>query len=91
MTGTDHTTEQLELYRRYWKSMGDADYRPLLPNIDVPTAILQANPGSIYCMATGKYMAEQIPGAVLIPMTDSIHTSQVETFSEDIKAFLAGI
>lgn len=91
MTGTDHTTEQLELYRRYWKSMGDADYRPLLPNIDVPTAILQADPGSIYCMATGEYMAEQIPDAVLIPMTDSIHTSQAETFSGDIKAFLAGI
>lgn len=79
----------LDLARSYWQSMGEMDFRPLLPTISCPTALVYADPGSLFSPATFTDMAQKIPNATLLPMADSIHTSPMEQAAPEILAFLA--
>lgn len=75
----DVTEEHAKANYYYWETMAGADFRDVLPKIDVPTTILYAVPGSGYCPATAEYMAKQIPNARLMPMYDCTHMAAAES------------
>lgn len=62
----------------YWLTMAGADFRDVLPLIDVPVLIMYADPGSGYCPETAEYMQSQIPNAVLMPVYDCSHMAGSE-------------
>lgn len=63
----------------YWETMAGADFRDVLPAINVPTVIMYADPGSGYSPAAAEYMKAQIPDAVLMPMYDCTHMAAAES------------
>ncbi|MDD9148180.1 alpha/beta hydrolase [Sporolactobacillus sp. CQH2019] len=60
----------------YWKSMCEPDFRGTLKNITVPTAVIFADPGSIYYTRTAEYIASQIEDAVLYRMRSCTHMAK---------------
>lgn len=75
----DVTEEHAKANYYYWKTMAGADFRGVLPKIDVPTTIMYAVPGSGYTPATAEYMKAQIPNAILMPMFDCTHMAAAES------------
>lgn len=74
----DITEEHMAANYHYWSTMAGADFRPVLPKIDVPVMILYADPGSGYRPATAEYMKTQIPNASLMPMYGCTHMAASE-------------
>ena len=70
--------EQIGCMTDYWITMASADFREVLKKIDVPTAIIYANPGSGYQPATAEFMASQIPDAILCPADGCTHMLAAE-------------
>lgn len=70
--------EKWAAYREYWKSMGEADFRGMLKDIVVPTAIVYTVPGSVYEYGAGEYLCEHIPDAVAYPMEGCTHNTPHE-------------
>ena len=74
----DITEEHMAANYHYWSTMAGADFRGVLPQIDVPVMILYADPGSGYHPATAAYMKEQIPNAALMPVYGCTHMAASE-------------
>lgn len=74
----DITKEHMAANYHYWSTMAGADFRNVLPLIDVPVMILYADPGSGYHPAAAAYMKEQIPDAALMPMYGCTHMAASE-------------
>ena len=74
----DIPPEHMAANYQYWSTMASADFRDVLPKIDVPVMILYADPGSAYSPATAVYMKEQIPNAALMPMYGCTHMAASE-------------
>ena len=75
-----------------WKSLTEADYRPLLEKIDRPTLLLYGCESNYYTAETSQYVANAIPNSILkiYPGEDhSPHMWQRERFLTDLRAFLA--
>ena len=70
--------EQIGCMTDYWITMASADFREVLKKIDVPTAIIYANPGSGYQPGTAEFMASQIPDAILCPADGCTHMLAAE-------------
>lgn len=75
----DITQEHMAANYHYWSTMAGADFREVLPRIDVPVMILYADPGSAYGPATAAYMKEQIPNATLMPIYGCTHMAASES------------
>lgn len=75
----DISEEHIEANYYYWETMAGADFRDVLPKIDVPTALLYADPGSGYCPATAEYIGSQVPDIRLFPMYGCTHMAASES------------
>jgi non-heme chloroperoxidase len=74
----DVQEEHQEQIYHYWETMAGADFRDILKDITVPTALLHADPGSGYQPATAAYMKAQIPDATMMPVENCSHMAAVE-------------
>ncbi|MDX1592903.1 MAG: alpha/beta hydrolase [Gammaproteobacteria bacterium] len=73
-----------------WKSLTRADYRDVLPRIDVPTLLVHGDASHFYSVELAEYVHGAIPDARLhvYEGTDhSPHLWQRERFLEDLRAF----
>ena len=48
-----------------WESLGQADYRPVLPAITVPALLIYGTASNYYGTETARYVAGRIPGSTL--------------------------
>lgn len=84
----DLPEDQVNYIYHYWATMANADFRGMLKDITVPTAIIYADPGSGYTPGTAEYMHEQIPDSILCPMYDCSHMAAAENAPVYIKYLL---
>jgi pimeloyl-ACP methyl ester carboxylesterase len=73
-----------------WKSLVAADFRDVLPRIDVPTLLVYGCQSNFYTMDTARYVAARISGSVLHLYEDADHCPhllQPQRFLEDFEAF----
>ncbi len=73
-----------------WKSLTRADYRDVLPTIDVPTLLVHGDASHFYSVELAEYVRGSIPDARLhvYEGTDhSPHLWQRERFLDDLRAF----
>lgn len=61
-----------------WRSLTEQDFRPLLPTIAVPVAIVHGAQSRIYGSAVARYQAEAIPQARLVAFAGSGHSPHLE-------------
>lgn len=78
----DINEEHIRANYHYWETMAGSDFRDVLPKIDVPTALLYADPGSGYCPATAEYIGTQVPNIQLFPMYGCTHMAASESPSQ---------
>ena len=86
----DYSAEKVACARNYWETMTGGDWRDVLETITIPTLCLFADPGSFYCEATARHMAERIPNAEAIQ--DACHTCPKDNWAEvaeKIEGFLS--
>jgi len=73
-----------------WASLTAADYRDVLPQIDVPTLLVYGEQSNFYAAQTATYVRDAIPMARLLtyPGVDhSPHLWQRERFIDDVLSF----
>ncbi len=82
-------------FRAFFEEMVRTDVRSLLPSIHVPTLVLHRTGLTIFPLAFGKYLADNIDGARLVEVPGSDLTlwgwEHTDLILEEIRAFLAGI
>lgn len=74
-----------------WESLTRADYRDVLTHIDVPSMLVYGGESNFYSSETARYVARQIPNAVLhiYEGTDhSPHQWQRERFTQELMDFI---
>jgi pimeloyl-ACP methyl ester carboxylesterase len=74
--------------RVYWETCDQNDYRPALEKIDVPAALLYADPGSIYDPQAAFWMAAKIPDVKLYCLEGCTHMASAEKPEEFIEAIV---
>jgi pimeloyl-ACP methyl ester carboxylesterase len=75
-----------------WQSLVAADYRDVLPHIDVPTLLVWGSESNFYTPATAQFLLEHIPKAMLKNYEESDHCPQLqqpERFATELMAFIA--
>jgi non-heme chloroperoxidase len=75
-----------------WESLAAADYRDVLPAIDVPTLLVWGGESNFYDLSVARYVHERIGGSALhvYDGTDhSPHQWQRERFERDLLGFVA--
>lgn len=75
-----------------WASLTAADYRDVLARIDIPAMLIYGGESNFYHLDTAKFVAEQIPDAILhiYEGTDhSPHQWQRERFIRDLLSFIS--
>jgi pimeloyl-ACP methyl ester carboxylesterase len=73
-----------------WESLTAADYRDVLPKIDVPTLLVWGGESNFYDLSVARYVHERIEGSALhvYDGTDhSPHQWQRERFERDLLGF----
>jgi class 3 adenylate cyclase/pimeloyl-ACP methyl ester carboxylesterase len=71
----------------------EADVRPLLPSISVPTLVLHREGDRFIHLGAGRYLAEHIPDAklVVLPGDDHMfHVGDTDALVDEIEEFLTG-
>jgi pimeloyl-ACP methyl ester carboxylesterase len=74
----------------------EIDVRDLLPSIDVPTLILHREGDSLVPVASGRYMAEHIPGARYVELPGVDHLLQafdqdlLDVLVDEVEEFVTG-
>jgi class 3 adenylate cyclase len=71
-----------------------ADVRPVLPLVRVPTLILHRRDNAMYRAAHGRYLAEHIPGAKYfeLPGADDLYwVGDTDPMLDEIEEFLTGV
>jgi pimeloyl-ACP methyl ester carboxylesterase/AraC-like DNA-binding protein len=58
---------------RLMRSFAEIDVRELLPKVTTPTIVFHATGDQAVPFAAGQYFAENIPGAVFVPLTSNNH------------------
>ncbi len=75
-----------------WKTLVAADYRDVLPTIDVPTLLAYGTCSNFYTTETARYVASRIPQARL-SLYDGAdhcpHLSQPQRFADELQQLLA--
>lgn len=75
-----------------WRSLGEADFRPVLPRISVPTLLIYGTASNYYGTAVADHVHARIKGSVLKLYEDadhSPHLGQRERFLDDLGQWLA--
>ncbi len=75
-----------------WDSLGQADYRPVLPLVTVPTLLVYGTASNYYGSETAHYVADRIPSAALHLFEGadhSPHLAERERFLALLSAFIA--
>lgn len=71
----EHSPAEKRADRVYWETMARADFRDVLPKINVPSLVVFAEPGSFYSLKTAQFTANALPNATLAPIPDASHAS----------------
>ena len=74
-----------------WRSLGEADFRPVLPLIAVPTLLIYGTASNYYGTAVADYVHARIKGSVLKLYEEadhSPHLGQRERFLDDLRQWL---
>lgn len=74
-----------------WKSLAAADYRDVLPDIDVPTLLIWGGESNYYDLSVARYVHERIRGSALHVLDDTDHSPhqwQRERFERDLLGFI---
>ena len=74
-----------------WRSLGEADYRPVLPRISLPTLLVYGTASNYYGPLVADYVHSRIKGSVLRLYEDadhSPHLGQRERFLGDLRRWL---
>jgi len=79
----DWVTEQaldndLEILASLWRSMAEADYRDLLPDIDLPVMFAYGGQSQVYPAATAAWQRDAVPGSRTACFEDSGHSPHLE-------------
>ena len=75
-----------------WQSLGEADYRPVLPTITVPALLIYGTASNYYGTETARYVAGQIPGSTLHLFEGADHSphhADRKRFLSLLEAFIA--
>lgn len=70
------------------------DVREVLPTIRVPTLVLHRKDDMRVPFAAGRFLAEHIPGARLVPLEGDAHPpglGDVDAIADEIEAFVTGV
>lgn len=73
-----------------WKSLAAADYRPVLPSIDVPALLVYGSASNYYGVETGEYVRRSIPRARLVVYEGADHSPHIarpQLFVTDLLRF----
>jgi non-heme chloroperoxidase len=73
-----------------WDSLAAADFRPILPVIDVPCLLIYGTASNYYGVAVAEYVRQAIPGSVLRLYEGgdhSPHAGQRDRFLAELTAF----
>jgi pimeloyl-ACP methyl ester carboxylesterase len=73
-----------------WESLTAADYRDVLPAIDVPTLLVHGGASNFYTLPTARYVRDAIPGARLLVFDDADHSPHLcapDRFVRDLLVF----
>ncbi|MDO6565224.1 alpha/beta hydrolase [Amphritea sp. 1_MG-2023] len=74
-----------------WESLTAADYRDVLPHINVPALLIYGDESQFYAPSVAEYVSQQIPETVLHRYENADHSPQLwhrERFIWDIKQFI---
>lgn len=74
-----------------WKSLVDADYRDVLPAIDIPTLLIYGEHSNFYRQETARHVAREIPDAKLHIYEGTDHSPHMwkrERFVSDLLHFI---
>lgn len=77
-----------------WQSLTAADYRPVLPRIDIPALLVYGSESNFYGVETGEYVQRSIPNARLIVYEGadhSPHLAEPKRFAADLAGFAASV
>ncbi len=73
-----------------WKSLTEADYRPVLPSIDVPALLVYGSESNYYDVETGEYVRRNVPRARLVVYEEADHSPHIarpQRFVTDLLKF----
>lgn len=76
-----------------WQSLTVADYREVLPAIDIPTLLVYGGASNFYSLDTAHYVRDRIPDSTLLVYDDADHSPHLcepARFERDLLAFAAG-
>ncbi|MBK5308190.1 MAG: alpha/beta fold hydrolase, partial [Frankiaceae bacterium] len=73
---------------RYLRATVEADVRPLLADIRVPTLVVHAERDLLVPLAQGRYVAEHIPGAEFVTLDSDIHLICVSDVLDELAAHI---
>jgi non-heme chloroperoxidase len=75
-----------------WRSLAAADFRPVLPTIEVPCLLIYGTASNYYGNAVAEYVQQAIPGSILHLYEEgdhSPHASQRDRFVAELADFVA--
>jgi 3-oxoadipate enol-lactonase len=81
-------------YRSAAIALGNTDLTPKLSGIGVPTLVIHGEQDAVVPLDTGRMLADSIPGARLVVISDAGHVSNQEqpaAFNSAVRAFLGPI
>jgi len=78
-----------DIARQLLRTMFLTDYRPLLPQVTVPTLLLQARADALVPPATGEYLRDQLAGSTLVQLQAVGHCPHVSAPEETAAAIRA--
>ena len=74
-----------------WKSLTAADFRDVLPHIDIPTLLVWGAESNFYTQETAEFLRDQIVSARLLSYEGSDHCPQLQQpgrFARDLAGFI---
>jgi non-heme chloroperoxidase len=77
-----------------WQSLTAADYRPVLPRIDVPALLVYGSESNFYGVETGEYVQRSMPNATLLVYEGADHSPHLadpKRFASDFAGFASGL
>ena len=83
-----------ELLISIWQSLTAADYRPVLPRIDVPALLVYGSESNFYGVETGEYVQRSMPNATLLVYEGADHSPHLadpKRFASDFSGFASGL
>jgi class 3 adenylate cyclase len=76
-----------------WRAAYEADVRPLLPSISLPTLVLHREGNRLINLGAGRYLADHIPNSKLVVLPGDDHLFYVgdtDALADEIEEFLTG-